>query len=499
MPMPFQLRWCLLTLFLLCLATVPPPADSASPPVKANKPSDKSVTENYTFPIDVTGTAFDSEGNPLVGATVYLVSHRVDWKQIAKTKTNAKGQYSFKKAELPILRGKSDTSRDHGIFLVYAEAAGHGFAWRPEKWFYPKHSDRRYNVDPDDDLPKRFEAGDNIELDLEFSKSGSANGRVLDNHGRPIANTKIEIWNCSFVPRNGYTTERTTDRSRRRFAVMDNNGFELLNSDVPDHIRRRQTNEAGEFKFADLPAGCRFRVRVRPPGFPQRMIYFTTEPGLETNYGKHHLHPNTDEIVLKFDIPSEVPIRVVYGDTGQLADKVYVSAMSLTSRDSVSTSTDSNGQAKLSIPPGKYKIHTLPAYQTPYLESDGTIQVSADSKPIEVLIKLRPAAEVEIRVVEVETGDPLENVDLWRMGENGRESHYTTCWEKEKRLVHRDRLRTDADGRILAYFEPGEVHCGVGDQSVPPFHEDLQPAGRTMDLKAGKNPTVTFKFRNTRN
>ena len=57
-----------------------------------------------------------------------------------------------------------------GAFQVFGEAEGFGFAWRPQKWFFPQPKPANITYEPEHrDPPGRYEANDKIVLDLRFS------------------------------------------------------------------------------------------------------------------------------------------------------------------------------------------------------------------------------------------------------------------------------------------------------------------------------------------
>ena len=173
---------------------------------------------------------------------------------------------------------------------------------------------------------------------------------------------------------------------------MDHNGFELLNAHVPPNMQIRRTDAAGRFEFTGLPAGCRFRVDVKPPGFPSRMIWFATQTGLPKEYDGNLLYDGLKDFEIRFPAPRNVPIQVLYGDTGKPAIKVWVELFAKNA--GAYKTTDAAGRTQLEVPAGEYRLDLLPAYKTPYLETDSTFKVDADSPMTERIVKLRPAARL---------------------------------------------------------------------------------------------------------
>jgi protocatechuate 3,4-dioxygenase beta subunit len=453
------------------------------------KPAGATAETSVTAPITVSGRAIDAGGKPIAGAKIYLASQLADWKRIGETTTDASGRYFFRNAPLPIQRADTNSGRDFGAFLVYGEADGHGFAWRPTKWYYPQPNRDISPQIADEDYPRSFQQGEKIELDLRFAPSTTVRGRVVDSGGKPIANTELSIWDCERIPADNY---RATS-----FNLMSNDGFELLNAHVPRKMQIRRTDATGRFEFTGLPAACRFRVHVKPPGFPTRMIWFSTQAGLPKEYDGKLLYDGLKGFEVRFPAPRVVPIQVRYGDTGKPAVDAWVELFAKEA-DTYKT-TDAAGRVQLGVPGGEYKLHLLPAYKTPYLETDSTFKVDADSPMTERIVKLRPAARVEIKVRDQQTGKGVAGVDLWHVNKYGnREEYYVTSWVVATWTVHRDRQRTDKNGVIHEFFEPGKHHIGVGLETYPQGYEPIEPDGKEIDCQAGKPLTVEFQMRKVR-
>ncbi len=127
------------------------------------------MPKTYTHPITVSGRALDPAGKPISGARVYLASLRADYKRIAETTTDAEGRYEFHEVPLPIERANTVSGRDTGSFQVFGQAEGFGFAWRPQKWFFPQPKPASITYEPAHrDPPSRYEATRQDRARLEF-------------------------------------------------------------------------------------------------------------------------------------------------------------------------------------------------------------------------------------------------------------------------------------------------------------------------------------------
>ena len=466
--------------------------ESSEPVVELNSVPTK--TDTYTVPINVTGLALDTNGEPIPGATIYLSSQREHGKKkpIGKTNTDDQGRYTFKNFNLPIKRSGAKSGRDNGSFILYGTAKGHGFTWSPRKSFLPNGKPNSANqADANRNPPSAYDGEDKIELNLKFHETSTIRGTVVSGDGVPIANTKLALWDVEEIPEGGYRPGR--------FGVMNsvinskgNSGwFELLNANVPREIWICHTDNEGQFVFTDVPKNRRFRVKVRPPKLPNRIVWISTKTGMKEHYDGYRLYDVSKEIRLKFRATVEVPIRVVYSDTGKPAPDVYVGGSSKLA--STFKTTDKDGRVSLALPPGEFTLSILPAYGTPYLEDRSNFTVDSKSPSITLDAKLPAAGQVKILVVDKDTGKGIEDVDLWReTTRQGRELHYTTSYEVATRIVHRDRERTDKNGIINAIFSPGKHRIGVALKSFPEDYRPVEKNGIEIECEAGKKDKVVF-------
>jgi hypothetical protein len=135
------------------------------------------------------------------------------------------------------------------------------------------------------------------------------------------------------------------------------------------------------------------------------------------------------------------------------------------------------------------------------LETEGELTVSEGGTNDVTVLRLRPAAQVEVRVLDEETGKGIGNVDFWSgTSFASRQPHYTTSYEAETNIVRRTPPRTNENGVIHALFEPGKHQVGVMLVGSFGGYRPVQDQGVQVDCEAGKKLTVTFHLRRpTRN
>jgi beta-lactamase regulating signal transducer with metallopeptidase domain/protocatechuate 3,4-dioxygenase beta subunit len=440
--------------------------------------------ERTTAPITVFGRALDLEGKPIKDADIYLASRRVDYKRLATTTTDAEGRYRFKEVPLPI--GPPDTAShwDRGIFEVFGIAEGFGLSWLERQSFYP---DRTQVLDttfrPQGEVRTGFGTEDPIELDLTFGPASTLHGRVVDDRGQPIADAELAIRRCE------------------RISIEDplQPGLESLNDRniVPERIKRRITDKEGRFEFTGLPANRLFSIDVRPPGFTRRRVNAATQEGVDKDSQGNRVYSGDMEIV--FARPRKVKFRVVYGDSGELAEKVGISGT--VSVAGFLETTDADGSAETLLPDGQYTIGLLPRYQTHYLRTKTEITVSEETAKEPFTLELDPAAIVDITVLDADSGEPLEGADVWlemKPSESMapfRRAHGYRSWEVETSLSRYVAPRSDANGRMRVLFEPGKHRIGVGKEAYPEGYEPVEAEGKVIDCQLGKPTAVEFQMR----
>ena len=114
---------------------------------------------NYV-PIQISGKAIDTDGKPVAGATIYLVStNNSPDKLIGTTITDAEGRFDFHDATLPIVSDPNNKKIvPSGTFELFGKSPQHAFAWQGMKFV---------QVDGRKD-ENTFHVGDKIDLDLLF-------------------------------------------------------------------------------------------------------------------------------------------------------------------------------------------------------------------------------------------------------------------------------------------------------------------------------------------
>jgi len=479
------------------------PSSVQQKPVVARRPS----SDVYTYPINVSGRATDRKGKPVAGARIYLACYRAEYKRLAETTTDKNGRYEFRKIPLPIQRAKHKDGFkdgfDSGVFEVFGQAAGYGFAWRPEKWFSPKGNPSAgisIHYDEDDDLPRGYWPGQKIVLDLKFRPPATLSGRFVDDRGKPIVGAEIAIFDCDPIPAGGFKSEPELLRLRmiHNFTVLNSRSI------VPAEMKIRKTDKNGEFKFTGLPPNCRMRLSVRVDGFTSRMLFTATRKDAKQYEGgqtRYRLY--TDGMKVVFARPREVPIKVVYSDSNLPAPKVWVSLGHPEGAGS-SASSDQNGMVTLRVPPGKCRLSLSPAHRTSYLPTTTSLSVADKPPKAPVIVRLKQAAIVEVTVVDDATGKGVSDIGLWRgvyfkaPGQPRRFVHveyFYRSWEEKTRIHYVNRPRSTTDGRMRFLIEPGKHRIGLRVEAFQPRYTPVDKDGKEIECETGDVTKVTLRVR----
>lgn len=437
-----------------------------------------------TTPIDVYGRAVDPGGQPIAGAKIYIASDSPAYRLLAETVTDKDGKYQFVDLPLPLRSPIAQDRNTNGAFVVFGQADGYGFIWRPTKYFYPADQS---GTQPAFEEPQRYDYTTPMVLTLNFKPAAKLRGRIVDEDNQPIANTTVEIRYASPLLEEGYNPRRRFENVTRgdEFASLQPRHI------VPETMTLRTTDDDGRFEFAKLPPNCRFELDIRPPGCSGRRIWAATQAQIKGDVDDEVYF---DGMVVSFARTTQVRVQVLLGESDRPAGKVMVSAGNRVASDwSV---TDDDGQAKLNLPAGEYGFRLLPAIGTPYLlTSQRGIKVSK-TKADPIVLRVKAAAVVEILVQDADTGAGLEYVDYYVLdpwNEDRRMQHFSRSFDAVTKTSHVEIARTDKAGNLRALFEPGTYQIGVAEQFRDLGYEVVEPELQKVECKAGE--TVKLKFR----
>lgn len=448
--------------------------------------------------VTITGIARTAAGDPIKDADIYVACHgRIlpnDYRQPrGHTQTDETGYFELKDVQLHVVRERPNPlpKPAEGKFCIFGTKDGFGFTWHESRIYRPDtRPQQAETTDRNDEVTARaFYLNEPIAVDLIFEPSAKLKGRITDKQGNPLANTKIQLgivddirthrkesrWSCRFLGNENHPVEQPVS-------------FHVI-SCLPATFRETRTNDKGEYEFTQLRRDTSYFASIDPgPAFSPYNFRLATTPEHNTERGTVAAG-YTGEFNREFDAPRDVTVKVVDEKTKQPLANVLVTARP--SRQIIRVGnqarSDSQGNAKLQLQPGKYELVAEPAADLPFCFQSQSFSISEKPDDIERTIELKPAATVILRAVSAETGEPIPHVRF----------HYETTDSSEQfpvttQTVYVDHPTTNASGEIQAFMAPGSRRFVVAE----PLNLAQADGSRSalMELKAGELTQVVFKL-----
>lgn len=417
---------CMLAFGLISQANLASQQGEKSPTAEATvhshnaaPPVERFVKEGVPVP-DLSGKVVDSAGKPVAGATVYLrqtMPGRIPKprQDLARTTTDAQGIFRF----VNVL-----DVEQHGVFApldLVALKDGYALGWKHVLTTRPVT---------------------NIGLILE--KPTTATGRVTDESGQPVAHAEVRLKHLMSLR---HITQADLEQGRwpswkdRQFVALD--GFR----DAPVGT----TDATGRFELKGLVAERGLCLQVSHPAYLLHDLYAATVPQLAPELEARSKRPvRTGEIAVTLEPGYRLRLRVVDDETGTLIPGVrYVPDRQ--SYQLPPCQHDPDGVIDIThLKQPQFPATVYPPEHTAYLAYNNFFTWPAETRLLEVEIRLKKGIPVRGRVINEATGAGVSDAPVAWSLENSQ-------LVPEVSHLHPPRVvRTDADGSFLVHCPPGK-------------------------------------------
>ncbi len=236
-------------------------------PAPAPKRNPVGSEESHIETIDVSGRATDPSGQPVAGATVFVIDtnlRTISGKSLllATVTTGPDGRYFARGVELPVWKPAASPipAAEEGRFQVAGTAPGFGLTWHAIACYRPEARPSATPVKPGTSEPEAFHRGEPISVDLPFGPPASITGKLVNDRGRPLAGVKVQVgiidhrsgkmWSCNRV-----NPTDTLPRERRAF-----DGIRGL----PEEPFFTHTGADGTYRIDGLPREAELLCSIDP-------------------------------------------------------------------------------------------------------------------------------------------------------------------------------------------------------------------------------------------
>jgi protocatechuate 3,4-dioxygenase beta subunit len=455
------MRRAIIPALLLLTVLLPPRSGRAVPP------------DMKMHPLTVSGQALGPDGAPIPGATIYVVSASGARELLGKATADDEGRYSLRDLALPIPAPRTPAYFEYGSFWIFGRAPGFAFAWRPMKNLY---LDERFHFDPSA-RACGFYPDEKIVLDLKFEKPRPVTGRVIDDHGKPVAGAKVQMAWCDFFDEKGGEEESVHKDYRM---LRDGMRF-MLEGFVAE------SDADGRFALNSAAAERTCGLLAEHPDYAAgRAVVATSENPPPRERGGR---PQQLPVELTLRSTYKVPVHVSWADTRRPAAGAPVSAHPAYWEPGAKAVTNEQGNAVLRVTRGKHWIYAGPPVDSEYVGTGQDVQVGEQPIVQPVSLALARGAVVTLRAVDAKTAKSWPEVRFWSMEPHGRQVDLRMPGARGSTIPHQD-------GELRIVVSPGTRSYGVTSSRWTEYRAS-DPAdsskGRVLALVAGERGTIEFK------
>jgi beta-lactamase regulating signal transducer with metallopeptidase domain len=367
------------------------------------------------------------------------------------------------------------------------------------------------------------------DLTLAFPKPAILSGKLVDDLGEPIPDARVSIRSAEPLIGEGWTfpglqastVNESTPPELQVRTTLHSPGTSRQVDSLPPEMQARTTNDKGRFEFIGLPPDYRFEIDAMPPGFLRKWICAATTANAQPPH--NGIPVLTGELTLTFPTPVDVPIQVIFGDTGQPASNARVCSWEGVGNRawaSARQTADNEGRVTLRLAPGMRGLQASPAPGSRYLqygrgwliddggngspiafEPDGR-----DQKPdariafAPIVIALRQASIIDATVVDSESGVAIPDVGLWTVDDRPDGTRLQMglapvgAWDPDRQRYYGP-MSTDKNGKLRVLIDPGKQRITALSNNILVDYKPADPDVHEVECTAGETIEVKFTMK----
>ncbi len=336
--------------------------------------------------ISVGGVVLTPEGKPVEGAVVILhMKNNVYWMGLkhnhdvlARTTSNARGQFTFEKIAIP-------PRHDRYIRTLFAgEGGAELLAWADGKaiaW----HEVRGLKNEK--------------QIRLALAPEAKVEGTIRDKAGRPMPNVLLTVLGLTHAKENADLD----------FLTSDDNSLRLILSEASPEVT---SNAQGEFTLHHLPPDYRVSVSLVGPELGWKNLVVDTGDDKQLT---EVVYPRTKEAIPVMHSPLRIIVEPQRFVTIKIVDAagqpIRDGAIAMCDDQRLSVGggwVDGQGEARIRIPkPGRYELIYSADPLHPRLGASLTVDIKDGTDTPVFQMRLPSSKWLPGRVVDADTGKPI--------------------------------------------------------------------------------------------
>jgi RNA polymerase sigma factor (sigma-70 family) len=372
-----------------------PATDAATTPEMAPAPKERVKTEPFSF----AGSILSPDGKPVKNARVYFMTEGV-----LKRLDCPEGKFSFKDEPIPIHEELHVSKKvPMGHFRLVATSPEFGFIWSPQYDFI---------AEPYQWGSMMFTAevylgnGSGRSFSLRFREPSPCTGKVIDESGKPLANTIVRVQSCEFLKQ---------ENNPNSFGWVVGDPFIPNREDSAINVK---TDKDGRFQLV-LPKESKTTIRIERPDYAP-LVGFVDNSNAEKKPATKEADDAPTSPVwvppleLKLVKPRTIAIQVLDEVTKEpLAGIKLIAYLPPLGLSPLSEGiSDAKGNLVFRLPPGRFWLWgTINEKSLRYFPSGGDLTVANEPEQKHTFF-MKVGRLLKIDVVDADTGKAIPDISF---------------------------------------------------------------------------------------